>query len=126
MDHLRRKVFKKVKPKQLKGQFITGHMLIELAEAYTESLNKGGIPVIETAWEYMQSNEIEKYKSWYWGRSERLIPKIIIKQPKGYKLSKRNNTLETVHPGTKWNFDLRTWPRTLLTKLEYLWVYIDT
>lgn len=59
MDNLRRKVFKKVKPKQLKGQFITGHMLIELAEAYTESLNKGGIPVIETAWEYMQSNEIE-------------------------------------------------------------------
>jgi hypothetical protein len=34
-------------------------MLIELAEAYTESLNKGGVPVIETAWEYMQSNEIE-------------------------------------------------------------------
>ena len=34
-------------------------MLIELAEAYTEALNKGGIPVIETAWEYMQSNEIE-------------------------------------------------------------------
>jgi hypothetical protein len=27
-------------------------------------------------------DEIEKYKSWYWGRSERLIPKIIIKQPK--------------------------------------------
>ena len=53
MDHLRRKVSKKVKPKQLKGQFITGQMLIELAEAYTESLNKGGIPVIETAWEYM-------------------------------------------------------------------------
>ena len=34
-------------------------MLIELAEAYTEALNKGGIPVIETAWEYMQSGELE-------------------------------------------------------------------
>ena len=39
-------------------------MLIELAEAYTESLNKGGIPVIETAWEYVQSNELENaYKN---------------------------------------------------------------
>ena len=59
MDNLRKKVFKKVKPKQLRGQFITGKMLIELAEAYTEALNKGGIPVIETAWEYMQSGELE-------------------------------------------------------------------
>jgi hypothetical protein len=33
--------------------------LVELAEAYIESLNKGGIPVIESAWEYMQSNELE-------------------------------------------------------------------
>jgi hypothetical protein len=59
IDILRRKVFKKVKPKQLRGQFITGKMLIELAEAYTDALNKGGIPVIESAWEYMQSNELE-------------------------------------------------------------------
>ena len=34
-------------------------MLIDLAESYTEALNKGGIPVIESAWEYIQSNEIE-------------------------------------------------------------------
>ena len=59
MHTLRTKVSKKVKPKQPRGQFITGKMLIELAEAYTEALNKGGIPVIETAWEYMQSGELE-------------------------------------------------------------------
>ena len=41
------------------GQSITGKMLIELAETYTESLNKGGIPIIESAWNYIQSNEIE-------------------------------------------------------------------
>jgi hypothetical protein len=34
-------------------------MLIQLAEAYTEALNKGGIPVIESAWQYMQSTELE-------------------------------------------------------------------
>lgn len=53
MEALRRKVFKKVKPKELKGQTISGKQLVELAEAYIEALNKGGIPVIETAWEYM-------------------------------------------------------------------------
>jgi len=53
IDILRNKVFKKVKPKQLKNKMITGDTLIELAEVYTEALNKGGIPVIETAWEYI-------------------------------------------------------------------------
>ena len=43
----------------MRGQFITGKMLVELAEAYTEALNGGGIPVIESAWEYMQSGELE-------------------------------------------------------------------
>ena len=38
---------------------INGQQLIELAEAYTEALNGGGIPVIETAWEYIQTSEIE-------------------------------------------------------------------
>ena len=59
VNYLRKKVFKKVKAKQLKGSVITGQMLVELAETYIEALNKGGIPVIETAWEYIQSNDIE-------------------------------------------------------------------
>ena len=32
-------------------------------------------------------DEIEKYKSWYWGRSELLKPKIVIKNPSDSKLS---------------------------------------
>ena len=59
MDALRKKAFKKVKPKKLKDMMITGKLLIELAESYTEALNKDGIPVIESAWEYMQSSELE-------------------------------------------------------------------
>jgi len=43
----------------LRGQFISGSQLIELAEIYTDALNKGSIPVIETAWEYVQSGEME-------------------------------------------------------------------
>jgi hypothetical protein len=33
--------------------------LLELAESYIEALNKGGIPVIETALQYLKSNELE-------------------------------------------------------------------
>jgi len=46
-------MFKKVRPKQLKNRMITGVSLLELAEVYTDALNKGGIPVIETAWDYI-------------------------------------------------------------------------
>jgi hypothetical protein len=38
---------------------VSGQQLCDLAESYVEALNKGGIPVIETAWEYMQSSELE-------------------------------------------------------------------
>jgi len=56
---LRKKIFRRVRPKMLRGKFLTGPQLVELAEAYTDSLNKGGIPVIESAWEYVQSTELE-------------------------------------------------------------------
>ena len=56
---LRRKIFRKVKPKQIKGQFLNGLQLTELAESYTEAINRGGVPVIETAWQYVQSGELE-------------------------------------------------------------------
>jgi ribosomal protein S25 len=32
---LREKIFRKVKPKVLNGKFVTGEMLLELADAYT-------------------------------------------------------------------------------------------
>lgn len=59
INALRRKIFRKVKPKQINGQFVTGLQLCELAESYTEAINKGGVPVIETAWQYVQSGELD-------------------------------------------------------------------
>lgn len=38
---------------------MTGAQLVDLTESYVEAINKGGIPVIETAWQYMQSGELE-------------------------------------------------------------------
>ena len=36
---LREKIFRKVKPKLLNSKFVTGEMLLELADAYTQSIN---------------------------------------------------------------------------------------
>ena len=60
INNLRNKIFKKVKPKLLKGQIINGPMLIELAEAYIKALNGGKVPTIENAWNYMQASELER------------------------------------------------------------------
>lgn len=34
----------------LKGKSVSGPMLIELAESYTEAMNSGRVPTIDTAW----------------------------------------------------------------------------
>jgi len=51
-------VFNKAKPKNLKGKDLSGPMLLEVAQAYVEAINEGSIPVIESAWDYMQASEL--------------------------------------------------------------------
>lgn len=53
MNFLRQRIFKRVKPKQLNGKYITGEMLLELCNAYAISINKGSVPCIESAWTYL-------------------------------------------------------------------------
>lgn len=60
LTKLKNKVFKKVKPKKLNGQFLNGPMIIELAKAYVEALNTGKVPTIESAWDYMCTEENHK------------------------------------------------------------------
>lgn len=50
---------RKVKPKAMRGQLVSGPQLVDLAESYTEAINKGGVPVIESAWQYMQSGQLD-------------------------------------------------------------------
>lgn len=57
MDSLRTRIYKKVKPKMLNGKLISGEMLLELCLAYTEAINKGSVPCIESAWTYLCQNE---------------------------------------------------------------------
>lgn len=53
MNTLRQRISKKVKPKMLNGKFISGEMLLELCISYTEAINKGSVPCIESAWTYL-------------------------------------------------------------------------
>lgn len=57
---LRNKVFKKVKPKSFNGKILSGSMLVELIKSILESINSGGIPVIENSWKYVLHNESQK------------------------------------------------------------------
>ena len=57
MTQLRTKVFKRVKPKTLNERAITGETLLQLCHAYTEAINNGGVPCIESAWTYLCENE---------------------------------------------------------------------
>ena len=56
----RNKVFKKVKPKFFHGQFISGSMLLELVQSILDTINNGGIPIIENSWRYVMKNECVK------------------------------------------------------------------
>jgi hypothetical protein len=59
-ETLRNKVFKKVKPKTFNGKILTGGMLCELLNSILDSINTGGIPVIENSWKYVVHNECVK------------------------------------------------------------------
>ncbi|CAG9329474.1 unnamed protein product [Blepharisma stoltei] len=59
-EELKKKIFTKVKPKTLNGQMLTGEMLGQLAIAYTEAINKGGVPNIEGAWTSVCQAECQK------------------------------------------------------------------
>lgn len=60
VQQLRKKIFKKVKPKMLCGRTLNGSMLVEICKAYTEAINKGSLPNIENAWTYVKKSETLK------------------------------------------------------------------
>jgi hypothetical protein len=60
MKTLRQRVFKRVKPKMLNQMNITGDSLLQLALAYTEAINTGGVPCIESAWTSVCKSECQK------------------------------------------------------------------
>ena len=79
----RNKVMKKTKPKRLNGKLLSGAMLVEFVQNVLDSINSGGIPVIEDSWRYIMKNECIK-------SSKELINKFII-EINQYKDKNKNN-----------------------------------
>ena len=50
MAQLRNKVYRRVKTKMLNGKSLSSHMFLQLCYSYTESINKGNVPCIDSAW----------------------------------------------------------------------------
>ena len=78
----RNKVLKKTKPKKLNGKLLSGAMLVEFVQSILDSINSGGIPVIENSWKYIMKNECIK-------SSKELINKFI-KEINQYKEENKN------------------------------------
>lgn len=57
---LRHKVLQSVKPKTLNSRLLNGEMLVALIESYMTAVNKGAVPNIENAWNYICKNECAK------------------------------------------------------------------
>ena len=57
---LRVKVLRSVKPKTLNARALNGEMLVALIESYVHAVNKGAVPNIENAWNYICKNECAK------------------------------------------------------------------
>jgi hypothetical protein len=49
-------------PKSVLGKAVTGRMFLNLAKTYVDTINKGGVPVIENAVDYITKVENEKAK----------------------------------------------------------------
>ena len=78
----RNKVMKKTKPKRFRNKLLSGSMLVELVQSILDSINSGGIPIIENSWRYIMKNECIK-------NSKELINKFIIEINK-YKDENKN------------------------------------
>ncbi len=48
---LRKKLYGKVRPKEMYGKLVTGPMLVNLARSYVDAINAGGVPTISSAWD---------------------------------------------------------------------------
>ena len=59
MKIARNKIIKKAGPKKVNGKDITGEILYHLSKAYTEAINNGQTPNIESAWNYVIKEKIE-------------------------------------------------------------------
>ena len=57
---LRNRIMYKMRPKKLNGKLLNGDMYISLISSYIDGMNKGAVPNIENAWNYLCRDECQK------------------------------------------------------------------
>jgi hypothetical protein len=57
VESARNKIFSRVKPKTINGRTLNGRMFVELIKGYINTINKGALPTVESAWVYVCSSE---------------------------------------------------------------------
>lgn len=92
---VQKKIFKKVKPKQMNGRSLTGGMLLEVTKAYLKAINSGSVPNIENAWTYLCQQESQKALEGKKFRRERRKEESINSRERGYKISLGDNNKDT-------------------------------
>lgn len=70
---LRKKIFKRLKPKSIQGHPVTGPMLVQLCKAYIEAINNGKVPNVESAWSYLCKKETQRAVE----ESQQLMEKVL-------------------------------------------------
>ena len=59
LEMLRMKIKKKLRVKIVNGKKVNGPMLADLCASYTDAINSGQVPSIESAWSYMCKSQCE-------------------------------------------------------------------
>ncbi|KRX01936.1 P-loop containing nucleoside triphosphate hydrolase [Pseudocohnilembus persalinus] len=49
-NQVKNKIFSKIKPVQVKGNFLNGIQLYQLIDSYLQQINQGQLPIIDSAW----------------------------------------------------------------------------
>jgi len=73
VQSLRKRVLQKIKPKVMHDRKLNGEMLYNLALTYVDSINKGAVPNIESAWNYICKNECQKAQQDAYSKFERSL-----------------------------------------------------
>ena len=57
MQGLMKLIYSEVVPKKINAVSIDGAMLVDIATNYVKSMNEGGVPVIQSSWEFVISQK---------------------------------------------------------------------
>ena len=97
VESLRKRVIKRIKPKQMYGRKLNGDMLFNLAQSYVEAINNGAVPSIENSWSYICKDEclkamqtaLQQFESQFYEDYQNNVPMFEYELLEWYKLAKK-------------------------------------